>query len=358
MKNSPLFGHVYCFLPYNLSCPSARYRAYFPLSNLLESGQLTVDFMQPSASWKKRIAFLCIYLEALIWPKKNSRIFIQKVCSTRYYGYLLRFLVFCRPNISFFDLDDAENYRQPTQNMHFFLRKAKACSLGSQALKDYALAFNANCRIHTSAVPQQNLQTGPKHQVLRLVWLGDLGDGRKKSKAFSHKTNVYSLLFPALKKLQFPIELHLLGVKKKSDIPEIQAYFASSPHIHLVIPQDLNWVEDDWVYTYLSKMDLGLAPLVDHPFNQAKSAFKAKQYLAVGLPVLASDIGENSRFVQEDKNGFLFRNEAELLQQLAFFQKVDAEQMQAFQRAAKTSFQEFSMARYEQQLLNMLFEVD
>lgn len=348
--------HIYCFLPYNLSCPSARYRAYFPLRNLAKSGQITVDFIQPSAHWQKRFRFLWIYSQLLFWPKKNSRIFIQKVCSTRYYGYLLRFLVFCRPNISFFDLDDAENYRQPSQNMHFFLRKAKACSLGSQALKEYAQAFNSNCRIHTSAVSRQQEQTGPKHQPLRLIWLGDFGDGRKKSKLFSHKTNVYSLLFPALKKLQFPVELHLLGIKKKSDIPEIQAYFAPSPHIQLVIPQHLNWVEDDWVYPYLAKMDLGLAPLVDHPFNQAKSAFKAKQYLSVGLPVLASDIGENSRFVQHGRNGFLFRTEADLLQQLTFFQAIDAQQLKGFQLAAKATAEQFSMAHYEQQLLQLLFE--
>ena len=41
--------------------------------------------------------------------------------------------------------------------------------------------------------------------------------------------------------------------------------------------------------------------MLNHPFNQAKSAFKAKQYLSCGIPVIASDVGENRKFVLNNK---------------------------------------------------------
>ena len=37
-------------------------------------------------------------------------------------------------------------------------------------------------------------------------------------------------------------------------------------------------------------LDVAVAPLVDHPFNRAKSNLKALEYGAVGLPVVASDL--------------------------------------------------------------------
>jgi glycosyltransferase involved in cell wall biosynthesis len=37
--------------------------------------------------------------------------------------------------------------------------------------------------------------------------------------------------------------------------------------------------------------DIGLAPLADTPFNRSKSAIKAMDYAALGLPTIASDIG-------------------------------------------------------------------
>jgi len=36
--------------------------------------------------------------------------------------------------------------------------------------------------------------------------------------------------------------------------------------------------------------DIAVAPLVDHPFNRAKSALKLLEYGALALPVVASDI--------------------------------------------------------------------
>jgi len=52
-------------------------------------------------------------------------------------------------------------------------------------------------------------------------------------------------------------------------------------------------------------MDIGIMPLVDTPFVRGKSGYKLIQYMACGLPVIATPIGVNAEIVDEGVNGFL-----------------------------------------------------
>jgi len=46
-------------------------------------------------------------------------------------------------------------------------------------------------------------------------------------------------------------------------------------------------------------------PLVDAPFERGKCGYKLIQYMACGLPVIASPVGVNTRIVAEGITGFL-----------------------------------------------------
>lgn len=52
-------------------------------------------------------------------------------------------------------------------------------------------------------------------------------------------------------------------------------------------------------------LDVGILPLPDDRWTRGKCAFKALQYMAAGLPVLASPVGVNRDVVVEGKTGFL-----------------------------------------------------
>jgi hypothetical protein len=66
--------------------------------------------------------------------------------------------------------------------------------------------------------------------------------------------------------------------------------------------------------------DVGIMPLKDDPLQRAKCGAKLLQYMAAGLPVVASPVGINSSIVRPGENGYL-AGEAEAwrsaLQQLA-----------------------------------------
>jgi len=52
-------------------------------------------------------------------------------------------------------------------------------------------------------------------------------------------------------------------------------------------------------------MDIGIMPVRDLPFQRGKSGYKLVQYMACGLPVVASPVGVNRQIVTEGVNGFL-----------------------------------------------------
>jgi glycosyltransferase involved in cell wall biosynthesis len=57
--------------------------------------------------------------------------------------------------------------------------------------------------------------------------------------------------------------------------------------------------------TDLLDSDIGLVPLPDVPWNHWKFFFKAVQYMAVGLPVVAQRMGSNASIIEDGVNGFL-----------------------------------------------------
>jgi glycosyltransferase involved in cell wall biosynthesis len=54
----------------------------------------------------------------------------------------------------------------------------------------------------------------------------------------------------------------------------------------------------------LLRLDVGIAPLVDSPYNRARSNVKLKEYAAMGVPWLASPVGPYAE-MGEDKGGHL-----------------------------------------------------
>ncbi|CAO3383413.1 glycosyltransferase family 4 protein [Azospirillum argentinense] len=59
----------------------------------------------------------------------------------------------------------------------------------------------------------------------------------------------------------------------------------------------------------LSRVDIGIMPLPDSPWERGKCGYKLIQYMAAGRPVVASPVGVNTSLVRHGVNGFLAEDE-------------------------------------------------
>lgn len=77
----------------------------------------------------------------------------------------------------------------------------------------------------------------------------------------------------------------------------------------------LPWSEETEI-EHLHRFDVGIMPLSDDSWSQGKCAYKLIQYMAVGLPVVASPVGMNRKVVRDGENGFFATTPEEWLQVL------------------------------------------
>lgn len=104
----------------------------------------------------------------------------------------------------------------------------------------------------------------------------------------------------------------------------------------------------------LCRGEIGIAPTPSDPWTMGKCGFKILQYMAAGLPVIASPVGANAQIVLDGKTGFLPREPADwpaAIEQLA----IDAALRARMGAAARRRVQEmYSLERAADQWAELL----
>jgi hypothetical protein len=72
--------------------------------------------------------------------------------------------------------------------------------------------------------------------------------------------------------------------------------------------QHISWSEETQARE-LAACDIGVMPLPSDPHTRGKCAYKALQYMAAGLPVVASDVGITREVVRHGQDGFICEHE-------------------------------------------------
>jgi glycosyltransferase involved in cell wall biosynthesis len=112
------------------------------------------------------------------------------------------------------------------------------------------------------------------------------------------------------------------------------------------VPVDvLPWNEATEV-DMLHQFDVGIMPLPNEPWERGKCGFKLIQYMACGLPVVASPVGVNTEIVEHGVNGFLAETTDEWVQALRTL-LLEAELRQRMGQAGRKKVEE----RYSLQVI-------
>lgn len=151
--------------------------------------------------------------------------------------------------------------------------------------------------------------------LLRIVWIGSPSTAR-----------YLQLLREPLQALakRHTFMLRVIG-GGEVDLPGVQVE---------VVP----WTEGTEVQA-ISACQVGVMPLADSPWERGKCGYKLIQYMACGLPVVASGVGVNPEIVQSGGNGFLASSPAEWESALAQL-LLDAQLRQRLGSAGRQRVQE------------------
>lgn len=98
------------------------------------------------------------------------------------------------------------------------------------------------------------------------------------------------------------------------------------------------WSEDDEAQL-IQQMDIGIMPLPDGPWEKGKCGYKLIQYMACGVPVIASPVGVNSDIINDSECGCLADNKEQWVKSLDVLLS-STEQRKKFGKAGRKAIEE------------------
>lgn len=298
---------VYQFLDYlkngGIDCSVSPAVSDELLKAYLKSSSVHVKFHFYASQILKRVG-------ELVKTRNFDIIFFQRDTIVYIYPVLEKIIALLNKNI-IFDFDDPI-YLSPLnkkvgllfdflwdrKKIERIIKLSKYVIVGNNFLKNYAANFTKNVTVIPTSVNLSQYKSLPKltdaNGKVTIGWTGSQGT------------------FNYLKKF-FPIFIEL-AKKYKIELKVIGAY---GPEI-----SGLKITYKDWnlnsEINEISSFDIGVMPLTNDEWSRGKSATKLLQYMAAGVPAVASPIGVNSEIIQDGTNGFLADSFDEWMQKISY----------------------------------------
>jgi glycosyltransferase involved in cell wall biosynthesis len=175
-------------------------------------------------------------------------------------------------------------------------------TVSTDRLKAIHDEFNPNTIVLQNLIPAYVLnQVRTERKRPRVGWVGGASHGRD-----------VHLATPSVRRFlkRFPEwDLYLGGVDFRPSFKVARDRAFHEPWIKVT--------DKPGAYYESIDFDIGICPLIDTEFAKSKSYIKALEYMARGIPVVASDCAPYNEIVVHGENGFLVRRDHEWLETLS-----------------------------------------
>jgi glycosyltransferase involved in cell wall biosynthesis len=287
-------------------------------------------------------------LGMLAEARKHDLVLLQKKLLQ---PWLLRMLARANPNL-IFDCDDAimfhELERGEPLRGDFFRRfvltaaTARGVIVGNNYLADFARAARSGSFSQNENRDVLVLPTAPrvadipakvyeKKDTVTVGWIGTKGNLRQLHHIADALRDAY-------------VEVPGLRLKVVCDV---------NPEIHGLPVEFKHWSKNDEVVD-LHSFDIGVMPLEDNLWTRGKGGYKLLQYLAAGVPAIASPVGINAEILRHGENGLLAKGSVEWCGALVNLAR-DASLRERLGQAGRRTVEEgYSFEHYQRRLADFL----
>lgn len=220
------------------------------------------------------------------------------------------------------------------EKFNMVIQRASVATAGSQVLKEYAAPLNQNTIVLPTVVDTNRYLPAPvkTENVFTVGWIG------------SPSTSPYlDQLVEPLSRLGQEGAVRLIIIGGKS---------LSIPNVHVL---EIPWNEDNEI-KLINTFNVGVMPLPNDDWAQGKCAFKLIQYMACGLPVIASPVGAN-RDVLNESCGLFAESKEEWLKALRFIRDNLEKREIMGQNARKCIVNEYSLQQNLPLMVNTIKSV-
>ena len=172
------------------------------------------------------------------------------------------------------------------------IKNSAAVITGNTYLFEYASRCNNNVKLIPTVINYNNylnITLNEQKNDFIIGWVGS----PTSSKYLIPLIDVFLRLDPKLFKLKF------IGVDEN-----VKPLFKDLP------VEWVKWSKDSEIEE-IKTFSVGIMPLEDSPWTRGKCGFKLIQYMACGIPVIASPVGANKEIVIHGVNGFLAESKEE-----------------------------------------------
>jgi glycosyltransferase involved in cell wall biosynthesis len=270
---------------------SSRVRGWWVGEELERRGYRVVYFVSRSRYHYLGLAWKILGADVVIFQKRYSRFDILLVRLARLLG-----------KKTYFDLDDAPSRVGRAVSQRNARRMMALCDgvlAGSEELVRMALKEQAGqVTLIPSSVRLANYTPRPGGRRDPVPCLGWIGTGSH------YADDLLAVLAPPLSALaqRRPLRLRIVGGMGEQRLHDA---FGAIEGLDCEIVDQIDWASADAVAEAIAPFDIGLYPLLPGPFNDYKCGFKALEYMALGLPVIASGVAANGEIVRAGETGFV-----------------------------------------------------
>ena len=222
------------------------------------------------------------------------------------------------------------------------LCRARTITVASRTLQTqvWGLGVNPARVFYLPNGPDESLRTRPEESVARRARVrAELGVGDCTLAIYTghipHGNDLDQALYAVEQALPRVSNLRLAILGTGDGLPALRADIARRKLERVVILND-TWMDHLLVPDYLAAADLAIYPYRDSLVNRSKCSAKTIEYMAMGLPIVASRVGQNVEYIEHGVSGLLAEpGDADSFAQMLLAALSDSRKAKAMGQAAR-----------------------